>query len=122
MREREGLEVVIAELEEEKMYLEKWELIKRFENVRGLWGRCRPGERGGVARVGVTLKTTEIQWHWKEEEELALSAGGNSSGKDGKGEVLAELRPPAGRSESLPSWEIGLFKFIFSVAACCVLR
>ena len=79
---------------------EKWKLIKRFENMQGVIERYRSGECGGAVRVGVNLKSSEIEWQWKEEEELIIPSGVGSSGEVGSGDGLGELRPPSG-SESL---------------------
>ena len=75
---------------------EKWRLIKCFENMLGVIERNREGECGGVVRVGVSLKSSEIKWQWKDEDELVVPSGANSSGEDGSGEGLVELCPPSG--------------------------
>ena len=77
-------------------YGEKWKLIKCFENMLGVIERNREGERGGVVRVGVSLKSSEIKWHWKDEEELVIPTGANSSGEVGSGDGWVELCPPSG--------------------------
>merc|ERR1711974_73987 len=61
---RGGLGRILGECE---YRWEKWKLVKRFENMRGVIERYRSGECVGVARVGVNLKSSEIEWHWKEE-------------------------------------------------------
>ena len=75
---------------------ERWKLIKCYENMLGVIERCRAGECGGVVRVGVNLKSSEIKWHWEAEDELVVPSGLNSSGEVGSGESLVELCPPSG--------------------------
>ena len=79
---------------------EKWKLIGRSENMLGAIQRCRSGERGGVARAGVNLKSSETEWRWEDEDELVAPSGVNSSGEVGSGDGWVELRPPSG-AESL---------------------
>ena len=71
-----------------------------FENTQGVIERYRSGECGGVARVGVNLKSSEIEWHWKEEEESIIPSGVGSAGEVGSGDGSGELRPPSA-SESV---------------------
>ena len=71
-----------------------------FENTQGVIERYRSGECGGVARVGVNLKSSEIEWRWKYEDELIVPSGVSSSGEVVSGEGLGELRTPSD-SESL---------------------
>ena len=62
----------------------------------GVKERNREGECGGVVHVGIGLKSSEIKWHWKDEEELVIPSGANSSGEVGSGEGWVELCPPSG--------------------------
>ena len=46
--------------------------------------------------MGISLKSSEIKWHWEDEDELIVPSGENSSGEVGSGESLVELCPPSG--------------------------